>query len=293
MSAPPDDILDLIRQSLEYDQDTGELRWTKPRSPRVQPGDYAGSWVERDKRVVVGIDGHVLPATSLAWFLAYDRWPKDVVKLEPDPDRDRMAVPIDALYLASDRRSDKPAAAAMRRYRARRREIDATTSIVKGVKWRESEQVWACLSPRGVNKQYAAFEKKRDAERYQRKLLDALAWLDKHPPRLNPGDDQVFATGDDPERQSMCLAEAKLWFANTPDGLVYRDGPFPGAPAGYMVESSPSERPMIRIYNRYYSAASIAWFIEHGEWPRRKAITFRDGNPNNTSLDNLQHRDQT
>lgn len=288
-----DETLADIRRLIEYDFSDGALRWREQRSPRILAGDFAGSWVERDKRLIVGLNGRVLPATSIAWYLAHGDWPDGPVKLEDDPDRDPMTIPLDAMYLAEDRLSQNPSAAYMREYRRSQREIARTSSKTRGVRWNRHDDEWECYSPRNANTLYARFKQKRDAERYQRNLLMALTWMDHHPPRIVlPGDDQIFATGDKPGgRQAMSLAEAKLWFANTPVGLVYREGPFPGAPAGYLVDALTTKRPQVRIYGRHYAAASIAWFIAYGEWPRRKAIMFKDNDVSNTRIDNLVHRD--
>jgi len=287
-----DNTLADIRRLIEYDPDDGSLRWREQRSPRVLAGDFAGSWVERDKRLVISVNGRSLPASSIAWFLAHGEWPDGPVKLETNADRDPMTIPLDDMYLAEEHLSENPAAAYMREYRRRQRAIARTSSKVKGVRWSRHQEEWECYSPRNASTIYARFRKKRDAEAYQYRLLAALAWIDRNPPRIVlPGDDQIFAVGDKPNgRQAMSLAEAKLWFANAPSGLVYREGPFPGAPAGYLVEALTTNRPQVRVHGRHYAAASIAWFIAHGEWPRRKAIVFKDGNVLNTRIDNLVHR---
>lgn len=297
MTTPSDADQAYIKQALEYDPDTGDLRWRVAPSPRVMPGDMAGSWVARDKRLVVSIRGRALPATSIAWFLGYGRWPRGLIRIEPNEDRDPMTVPLADLYLASDRYSANPFAIGMRDYRARRRAIEATESKVRGVKWRAVTQLWECTAPDNINTIYASFQRKADAERYQQRLLDTLAWLQQNPPDIRPGDEKLLALDLDSgltEKQiqfTLTLAEAKATFANGPHGLVSRAPPRPGAPVGAPQKGLTTDRLMLRYRTRLYPAASVAWFIaSNGDWPRRKSVIFKDGDHTNLRIDNLSLR---
>lgn len=273
------------------------MRWVLAPAARTQPGDYAGSWVKRDKRLVVGVRGKVYPATHIAWFLAYGEWPDSPVKLEIDPDRDHYMTPLADLYLASEHYSPSPKAAAARRLRARQRErrrlndLSTVRSNIHGVQWRDSAGQWMCVDPADSRRNYASFADKADAERYQRKLLATLKVMESLPNIIHPGDENIFADdGDLAKRKAstLTLADAKrLYYASPVSGLV-ANTVWPGAPLGVLH----GNRLMQSYLGRLYSCASIVWFLSYGEWPRRKAITFRDGDPTNTRLDNLRHRDR-
>ena len=81
---------DYVRSLLNYDPETGELRWRVDRMfgfrPGPKAGDLAGGVGSRDGYVFVGIDGKVYVAQRLVWLIVTGAWPEGEVDHE-DTDR--------------------------------------------------------------------------------------------------------------------------------------------------------------------------------------------------------------
>ena len=62
-----------VRSLLDYDPETGILRWKTsvggPQGARIQAGSIAGSKSTREGYLVIGIDGKTYRAHRLAWLI--------------------------------------------------------------------------------------------------------------------------------------------------------------------------------------------------------------------------------
>lgn len=70
----PEHVLEL----LNYDPLTGIFTWKNPRSPRMKPGDVAGS-ANNLGYILIYIDGLRYRAHRVAWFVSYGHWPENEV----------------------------------------------------------------------------------------------------------------------------------------------------------------------------------------------------------------------
>lgn len=73
--------IDILRQALVYDPETGIIRWRiqpNPKSRRVMPGDEAGR-IESDGYRRITIAGSQFQAHRIAWALHYGEWPHDQI----------------------------------------------------------------------------------------------------------------------------------------------------------------------------------------------------------------------
>lgn len=68
---------DSIRENLSYNPETGELRWLKPRPGRQlkKPAGHEG----KDGYRRIMLDGKMLLAHRVAWFLHHEKWPEKYI----------------------------------------------------------------------------------------------------------------------------------------------------------------------------------------------------------------------
>lgn len=62
------------RELLDYDPDTGSLRWKRHMSTRARAGDEAGL-IQQGRYRRVGIHGRYYMAHRLAWLIVHGEWP--------------------------------------------------------------------------------------------------------------------------------------------------------------------------------------------------------------------------
>lgn len=67
---------EFLKSILEYDQETGEFFWIKPKRSWVAAGVKAGS-IEAKGYVVININRGLYKAHRLAWLYVYGEWPKN------------------------------------------------------------------------------------------------------------------------------------------------------------------------------------------------------------------------
>lgn len=71
--------LDLLRDFLHYNPETGEFTWLKSPMRRVKVGDKAGCLNRLSGRVQIRLKGKQYLAHQLAWLFIHDRWPTNVI----------------------------------------------------------------------------------------------------------------------------------------------------------------------------------------------------------------------
>ena len=91
MNKRPDPPIELLKQLLAYEPETGLMRWKVAASPTAQPGEIAGSSNQLGyvKIVIKGVHrgGH-----RVAWALYYGEWPKNTIDhINGDPSDNRIA----------------------------------------------------------------------------------------------------------------------------------------------------------------------------------------------------------
>lgn len=74
MRVPTENQMRLMRECLEYDPDTGEMRWIKSTSSSVRAGDVVRGF-DRQGYSQVGIGGRRWMTHRIAWFLYHGVWP--------------------------------------------------------------------------------------------------------------------------------------------------------------------------------------------------------------------------
>lgn len=71
--------INLLKTLLDYDPDTGEIRWKISRSNIVKVGDVAGGISPSTGYVRLAVDKKQLAGHRVAWALHYGEWPKGVI----------------------------------------------------------------------------------------------------------------------------------------------------------------------------------------------------------------------
>jgi hypothetical protein len=67
-----------VSNFLNYNSNTGEFIWVKPRSLRLKPGDKAG-YINPEGYVEIRFNYKKIKAHRLAWFIYYGKWPKHFI----------------------------------------------------------------------------------------------------------------------------------------------------------------------------------------------------------------------
>lgn len=305
MKSPPATSLRIIRETLVYDPDTGDLTWTTP--PRT--GELAGYYHARDKRLVVGINYRKHAATHVAWFLHKGEWPLGRIALaDGDPEnlafRNLVFTPL----------SDDPKAAYARTRRQRQKQELAEKqrllegfSTIPGVRFSvadrggetdlEREQRkqaglpplegrWLACDPHDKHRVRGSFETQDEAEKFQRLFQHALDYMAANPPPHLP--DRI---GRQPagSASGLTLADAHAFFCYDPGyGVFYHRITQRTWMEGHRADHlNASRRPVVTFASRQYPAAMLAWFMTNYEWPPRKSIFYRDKDPRNITLGNM------
>jgi hypothetical protein len=124
--------LELARQLLNYDPETGVFTWTQQDAARA--GKRAG--VEReDGAFVLTFAGHTVYAHRLAFALVHGEWPRWVAHLDGN--------------MGNNRISNLRAGTFHQRGMTRKKTRNATTSRFKGVHWSSQSKKW--IAHIGVN----------------------------------------------------------------------------------------------------------------------------------------------
>lgn len=73
-----DKFLEDLKQSLDYDHETGEFRWKIAVARKIAAGSIAGS-MKSDGRLRIQFQGKNYLAYRLAWLLTYGKWPNGMI----------------------------------------------------------------------------------------------------------------------------------------------------------------------------------------------------------------------
>lgn len=117
-----------VRELLNYEADTGILRWKAKRHGTASVGSQAGSINSKGYRCVK-IDGKLYQAHRIAWVLANGEWPARAIDHK---NRNRDDNRIENLRLATNSQN-----------KANSKKPEHNTSGLKGVTWHKLRQKWA------------------------------------------------------------------------------------------------------------------------------------------------------
>ena len=80
-----------VRQHLDYDPETGELRWRVRRGGR-RVGRPAGAARKTHSRIVIGINGKKYLAHRIIWLWVYGYFPENVIDhIDRDPSNNKLS----------------------------------------------------------------------------------------------------------------------------------------------------------------------------------------------------------
>jgi hypothetical protein len=71
--------VDQLRDTFDYDANTGIFVWKIRPSKAVKAGDVAGCTEKRIGYITIGIAGRIYKAHRLAWLYVYGSWPKGLI----------------------------------------------------------------------------------------------------------------------------------------------------------------------------------------------------------------------
>lgn len=299
-----------ITERLDYDPATGIFRWKRGYSRNVKAGDVAGT-INKAGYTVICIKGRKYPAMALAYMLTYKRWPKHALRYRITPEDNRIENIIE--YVPEP--SSTPAAQAMRRYRERLRQKDEKP-LTNADKFRQEPHPayshviysdradeWIVYDSESARAHYGLSSSlNRELSRHKERQ-DALDASDEYdyiaslvganpPPDLDTLAAQRRAG---PPGSSVTLAEAHahLYYDETTGVFYWR---LPHIRAGKRADEpenpeAPKRSPRgFYISTRWYAAHNMAWFLAHGEWPKRRAIYHINNDPSDNALHNLAMR---
>lgn len=139
------------REILDYDQNTGVIRWRKSTYRKGRPGAVAGSLSKSSGYVVISVDGRDYYAHRLAWLIVTGAWPK---RGEVDhKNRDR-----------SDNSWDNLRPASISQQRVNRSLGKHNKSGHKGIYWSRRNERWIAEIKFEKSRHYiGSFKEKEDA----------------------------------------------------------------------------------------------------------------------------------
>lgn len=282
--------LDRVRALVAYDPDLHNLRWLVDRPPVVKAGDPAGTKHWRDGSWGVTLDGTRYPSHYIVRYLDTGLWPSGRVGFK-NQDKDNLA-PQNLIDL-SHRYSSTPQAIsnrkrALRLRTARRaveklREENALRSLNALVRYNEAQGHWELCEP-VTNYQLGAYPTMEAANSAFEMREYIARFLAFNPYRSLAGDDRLLSGS---EQASATYFELANTFAYDPDtGHFFFRRP---ADKRKLVAEfyNSSGRLVVTFWGRQYPAAMLAWFLMKRQWPKRKSILPRDGDPDNLVFSNL------
>lgn len=293
LRTPSTPTLDALFDALDYNPETGELVWLKS-SRRIPAGSAAGFY-NTDGKLLVGFQGAQYQGSHLAWFFLTDEWPSSKVQFKNGDCTDLRA---DNLQLLAESEAPTRAAQYMRAYREKRKERPydnvkpkkgaapkhpkSKLSNVFYSTLDHANPLWWVRDPDDHRLSLASFKKQSEAEHFANTLNEGRAFIRANPPIKEPGDETVHAGS----AATLTLAEASEFFAYDPDkGVIYRrTGRFRGALATTINDR---RQTIVAVKRRVYQAGMLAWFLETGQWPKRKQLGYRDGKSKNLAFSNL------
>lgn len=291
LKTPLIDELESLSEALDYDSETGLFRWMQD-TRKIVAGSLAGS-TNKDGHLVIGHKGKIYQASHLAWYFQTAEWPEWPIYYT---DNNPLNLAFGNLYRHSYLRKSK--AAYMRRYREYKkhlgklaREKRAGVSDVPHVSpaKQDGKTIWNVRSSWDPRVILVSFHTKDEAENYARLALAGREFLFHNPPATFG--DPFVANTKAGGSAALTLQQATDLFAYDPQtGAIYKRTPElrAGVPAIYLDDN---RRPVVRTRSRTYTAGMMAWFLHTGDWPKRKQLSYRDGNRKNTIFANLYLKD--
>lgn len=283
MKNPFETTLSDLSDALDFDPETGLLRWLETHG-RVTAGDLAGS-LHRDGGMVVSFHGTTYQAHHLAWFLHHHEWPASQVLFR---DKDPMNLRPANLYSRAEAYRTSPGVRRrMQTYRERikdRKHAARLKSDVYGVALGYDKKTWTVRAPWRFDLVLASFLDRADAEAYALGAAAGHDYIEANPVPTLPAKEKTIHAGTG---QAVTLYDAHQALAYDPaiGAIYYRRTHTPA------VELDASHRVIVRLKGRVYMAGMMAWFLSTGQWPKRKQLAYRDGNPKHTALANLYLKD--
>jgi hypothetical protein len=289
----PDPPLDLIKQRLTIDPDRGVLHWSRSIGRYVKAGAIVtGTLGERSKVMYVAIGRRKIPATQIAWFLIHGYWPDHPVGTKNHKPFDLRAANL--IPVAMPEPKNTPAAVAMRKYRAKvragkRLELMADYPHIQYVQRLDH---WVVLDPDffvrdlllprrefGPYPTFAAAH--RFAKQHEERMIDIMS----SPPRID--DDEAYTATAGPDGAALADFEITVWLDDRTGRFYWRSRDVHHAQRA----DQPAERGRyLQLKGRKYPAHAVVWFMHYAQWPDRKAIIHKNGNPNDNRIDNLALR---
>lgn len=285
--------LDWLREVIDYDPLTGRMVWAVHRPPGARMGREVGSFDSHSDALVTRFQGHRYQLHHLIWYMTYGVWPAHQILFR---DKDPRNLKLKNLYSVEEAYSEKPKAVAARRRRsmkakriALKQKAQETPAALSGYHYTYDPKLrlWGVadiVEPRRV---LTRFETKQDAEAYiaDRQRMAAFVQRFNLAYKARPGDDLIVA-GSNPYAESYAeLAELVCY--NPATGEFYYRAAKNSLDNLRADFTTTTGRQVVTLFSRYFSVAMLAWFLTWREWPKPKAIGWRDGNPKNNRLANL------
>lgn len=302
-----DAILELARQKLDYNPETGALTWSENATRHVRPGDDAG-YLDRNGYVIVSLRQRKYMGHVLAWALYHGRWPTGRVRLKSDR---MLAMEEDRRHRRSDLRlsnlehvpvklADNGNAERQRRFRIRKEtherkdrplfHLGINLALYPGLTWNGDTLRWEVrddvdraelipgfpTTPRlhlTTIDLTEAYSLTRDLDFMQSFLLD-------NPP---VGTNPDWATGTLPIGAMWTYVDDLLAYDPKSGVFIHRTGPDIGTRADTKYATTNQRRVIIDGFR--YPADRMAWFLSKGTYP--DAVIHLDGNPGNNAIANL------
>jgi len=293
----PDPPLDLIRQRLAYDPDGGVLRWTRNIGRYIKAGaPVKGALPPRAKVLYVSIGGKKIPAAQIAWFLHHGHWPSRPVKTKDG--RPFALYPNNMLLFDPPPLKDTPSARQMREYRKRAREGKRLElqAMYPHIQYIASKDHWIVLDPRPfvdefnlMHREFGPYPSFELAYRFAQKHEDRMRDIMSDPPKIE--DEEAYTATAGPDGARLVDFEIAFWLDNKTGHFYGRTGN--RYKFGLRVDEPAERGRYLQLQSRRYPAHNVVWFMNYAEWPDRKAIRHKNGNPNDNRLDNLELRVRT
>lgn len=288
----PNPPLDLIRERIRLDPEAGMLYWTCSIGRYIKAGaPILGTYAKRSKVPLVSVSGHKVPAPQIAWFLHHGHWPRRPVTAKDK--RPFNLTPGNLILTDPPPLKNTPEAEASRKYQKRRREA----------RWKQLEHEnphimrnpageWIVKDPEHFqkelalpNREFGPFRSFGLALRFSEQHEDRMRDIMSDDPKIE--DEEAYTATAGPDGARLVDFEIAFWL-DPKTGHFYhrrRTGIY-ATRADY-----PAERGRyLQLQSRRYPAHNVVWFMNYAEWPDRKAIRHKNGNPNDNRLDNLELR---
>ena len=138
-----------IKESLDYNSNTGVFTWKVYKGPQAHPKDVAGS-ITNYGQVMININGEKILAHRLAWYFVHGVWPEhNIFHINGNKTDNRI----------ENLREVDPTTAALERPKAKN-----NTSGYKGVTYNKANDRWvAQIVHRGSHLYLGSFKSKTEA----------------------------------------------------------------------------------------------------------------------------------